>query len=273
MAASRPLGIGSGSRWELAATAGGREVLDTVGMAETSGMKDTHQRDAQRLVRVERMLARVPGEWPNLKLSLTDSAGSKILTLPHRPPHLLVSRTAADAHDQALLGELAHELAHLDDPIARTLRRQAIAGMAALLAIALMLLIMHVVVGDSTPIARIVQSVLWLAAWLAIAASALWLQRCGHRIEYRADQRAAHVLGDVTPVLAMLERAHFDHERLSRMARLGSRITHPTPTARQHALGANTPMTLGRRTQRSSGRGQVAASTGRSGRRRAREGR
>lgn len=57
-----------------------------------------------------------------------------------------------------------------------------------------------------------------------------------HRAELRADARATQILGDVGPVLAMIDQVANDYEQFSRAQKLVGALTHPTPALRREAL-------------------------------------
>lgn len=76
--------------------------------------------DADRLVKVHAALSEIWRDEPLPRVTLTDAVGSRVvLGRRGHATRLDVSRRAIDARPSALRGELAHEYAHVIDPVVR----------------------------------------------------------------------------------------------------------------------------------------------------------
>ena len=195
--------------------------------------------DAQRLLTIDRALREIAGDHVLPRVALTDSTDSWVLPgVRRRRARLWVSRRSVDAGPVALRGELAHEYAHLVDPNHWRDALRAITGWAALTLLA--------VTGWATPmlltstraaeISIVAIVMLWAAGWLCIACACWWFARISHRRELRADRSAAQLLGDVAPVLVMIDDVRALHSQRPRRQRAFARLTHPDPQRRHQAL-------------------------------------
>lgn len=79
---------------------------------------------------------------------------------------------------------------------------------------------------------------IWVISTLLLGLALWWLATICHRGELRADRTAAELLGSTAPVLAMIDHIHMGHVGRSRMNRLCSLLTHPSPTRRRQDIEA-----------------------------------
>jgi Zn-dependent protease with chaperone function len=199
--------------------------------------------DKRALAVVTAELERLAGDAPLPDVTLTDRLSSSAYPArPWRPARLAMRRElAVGGPSDALRGELAHEYAHVLEP--ETWRHFAF----LLLAIELgMVGLVAWFTGILAPWAdHHAHALLWLGFWLVgmvlMCAGVCCYAWSSHRRELRADALAAELLGDVRPVLAVLEDGQSTYERLGRMARLSALLTHPSPARRQRELLASGP--------------------------------
>ncbi|MCA1694325.1 MAG: M48 family metalloprotease [Actinobacteria bacterium] len=188
--------------------------------------------DEIRLDRIVRHLERFPSDQTLPGLVLKDGHGSSARPARlGRSPCIWMSREVVDANDDAFNGELAHEYAHIVDPRAGRDWFAAFSGLTVLVLAAI----------GTYGISAMSQSgvgkfAAWAAGTAAVGAAACWFARFSHRGEFWADKRAAALLGDSGPVIAMLRRVEARHVLRGRRERLVSLLTHPHPSRRIRAL-------------------------------------
>lgn len=169
-------------------------------------------------------------------VTLTDERSSRTAReTRRRPARIWVSRDAVDGAITVLGGEVAHEYAHLIDPLHRrdtALRVAPVFVVGPIAATAVTFPQLQPGAPDWLIVA------IWMTGLLLGALLALWIRHVSHRVELRADRTAVELLGSVEPVLAMLER--FDGLRADQglPQRIQAWLTHPSPDRRRRALTA-----------------------------------
>jgi Zn-dependent protease with chaperone function len=141
---------------------------------------------------------------------------------------------AARGPSDALRFEIVHEYAHFLEP--DRWHGLALSPLVAGVGAAGLISWVAAVVGSSVVHSqRLLRVGLIVGSMLLGAALCVWVRLC-HRRELRADFLAAELLGGVGPGLVWFDEIQARHQRLGRMARLGSLFTHPSPTRRRQAL-------------------------------------
>ena len=191
--------------------------------------------DAERLLKVQAALAEIWRDEPPPELTLTDAVSSRVrFRARGQPARLYVARQAVDASPAELRGELAHEYAHVIDPVIR--------GEMLLVRLATFLL------ACGTPF--VTYALLGIRPsslgdfWLSLAiecptvtAIALCASAVVSRArELRTDAAAVELLGSVFPVLATLTRIHDDYLTRPLYYRVAAQLSHPHPADRVLAL-------------------------------------
>jgi Zn-dependent protease with chaperone function len=193
------------------------------------------QGDGERVRRLHAArdaIADLPSVSPVLELAA--AAGSSAVRAKFgRPARVRISRGAIDASWWALLGELAHELAHLVDPHER--RDRALAASAGI-PLVLWLGALVVVSNPWHESSATAAFAVWIAGWPVVAMSGWWFARVNGQVELHADRMAAKLLGSAEPVRAMVNRFDALDSQRSRSHRFFARLTHPSPTRRRLAL-------------------------------------
>ena len=192
--------------------------------------------DEERLHAVKRAFAEIRRDDVAVELELADGAVSSASRgRPGRPPRLSISRKAVDAGLAALLGDVAHEYAHLLDPHHwRDTALQVVGWMALMLAAIVAVTVYPLIAEPGTPVQAVFA--VWFAGWPILLAAFYWKAHFSYRIELRADRTAADLLGDVAPMLVMVDRLAGVRAGYGRMQRLLARSSHPDPARRRRAL-------------------------------------
>jgi hypothetical protein len=195
--------------------------------------------DADRLVKVHAALNEIWRDEPLPRVTLTDAVASRVvLGRRGHATRLDVSRRAIDARPSALRGELAHEYAHVIDPVVRA--DILIERCAAFLLICAAPVLTYRVLG--------VQPSTLSGYWLGVGIQALVVTLIvllasapfSRARELRTDATAAELLGSTAAVLAMLWRLHANYLTRPLYHRVAAQLTHPHPADRVHALLSST---------------------------------
>lgn len=160
-----------------------------------------------------------------------------------RRARIEISRDAITAGWLVLRGTLAHELAHVRDPLERRDRVLRLAVVTALGAPALGALMIYPTLAPPG-VSRSLVVAVWFAGWPLLLATLAGAACVSHRRELRADRTAAQLLGDTAPVLAMIDRVPPVMAAYSTVGRLHARLTHPDPARRRRALRSLTEPTI-----------------------------
>lgn len=195
--------------------------------------------DKERVQAVKRAYAEICRDDVVVELELADGAVSSASRgRPGRPPRLSISRQAVDAGPAALLGDVAHEYAHLLDPHHwRDTALQVVGWTALMLAAIVAVMVYPLIAEPGTPVQAVLA--VWLAGWPILLSAFCWKAHFSYQIELRADRTAADLLGDVTPMLVMVDRLAGVRAGYGRMQRLLARSSHPDPARRRRALTAH----------------------------------
>lgn len=202
------------------------------------GTPSAHEIDQERLFVVQRVYREIYRGGVTPELHLVDGPVSSAARGRFgRASRIYVSRDAVDASLDALRGDLAHEYAHLLDPDHWRDTAMQVVGWVALKLAAIVALMVYPLVADADASSWLVVGS-WLAGWPTLLASFCWAAHFSYKIELRADRTAAGLLGDVAPVIAMVERLAAVRAGHSRLQHLLARRSHPDPARRRRALTA-----------------------------------
>lgn len=196
---------------------------------------NTDDNDVERLRKVQAAFEEIRRGDVSPVFSLTAGPISRVSRGSFgRPPRIWISHAAADTDPR---GDVGHEYAHLLD---RAHWRDTILQAVGFTVLALTglggaILYPVAVAPGSAPHVGALLGV-WLGGWAALTAALLWAAHFSHRIELRADQTAAELLGEPGPLLTMLDRLHDVRAGYTRRQRIVARITHPDPARRRRLL-------------------------------------
>lgn len=191
---------------------------------------DAQSADEQRVRRCRDVLAAL-GADHRVELRVTTRH-----TRTRRPSVLgaatiwIAREDADDPHPERLRGLLGHEYAHVIDAHRRRDR--------ALTSGAIVLAPLAMVAMPSAP--QVLTAI--VCAW-CLALSVAFMACVSRRAEYRADAGAAELLGDPSPVVAMLQRGDADAKPAvaTLVHRWMGALTHPAPERRIARLAGGTP--------------------------------